>query len=241
MKIPKLVQLAMDNIANAKPLKVECKADNSEATVYVYDMIDDYYGVSAQSFIDAINGITASVINVRVNSPGGDVFAARAMVTAIAAHSSKIVAHIDGLAASAASYLAMAADEVVMSEGSFLMIHKAWSGVLGNSDDMRTTADLLDKIDASIVADYQRKTGLPADEISQMMAAETWMDATEAVEKGFADSVATNGKGAKASAQWNLSAYANAPKIETPSEPEICDSIAAQLQANHNRMRLFKI
>lgn len=227
--LPKLLQLAIDNKAAPKSFAVECNADGNEATIYVYDVIDDYYGVSAQSFCDALNAITAPTINLRINSPGGDVFSARAMVTAIAAHKSTIVAHIDGLAASAASYLALSSDEVVMSEGSFLMIHQAWTGTYGNADDLTATAALLTKIDASIVADYARKTGMPADKIAAMMAAETWMDASEAIAKGFADSVTTNTKGTKAKSTWNLSAYANAPK--PPPEPDHQNSTRARMLA----------
>lgn len=216
MNIPKLLQLAIDNKAAPKSFTV--KAEGEATRIELFDVIDDYYGVSASDFVAALNGVKAGDIHLHISSPGGDVFAARAMVAAIAAHPSKITAHIDGLAASAASYVAMACDSVVMQDGAMLMIHNAWCVSMGNASDLRGTADLLDKIDGSIVADYQRKTGLPADELQAMMAAETWMDATEAVAKGFADSIATNAKGAKAKNTWNLSAYANAPK--PTAEPE---------------------
>jgi ATP-dependent Clp protease protease subunit len=213
MQIPKLLQLAIDNKATPKTFVV--KAEGDATRIELYDVIDDYYGVSASDFVAALNGIKSGDISLHLNSPGGDVFAARAMVAAIAAHPSNITAYIDGLAASAASYVAMACDSVVMQDGAMMMIHNAWTCSWGNAADMRASADLLDKIDGSIVADYQRKTGLPADEIQSMMAAETWLDAAEAVAKGFADSVATNAKGAKAKNAWNLSAYANAPKALT--------------------------
>jgi ATP-dependent Clp protease protease subunit len=192
--------------------------------------LDDDYGISAQSFVDAINSIKTPLINLRVNSGGGDVFTARAMVAAIAAHPSRVVAYVDGIAASAASYLAMACDEVVMQEGSMLMIHSAWSIAMGNASDMRATADLLDKIDMSIVNDYARKTGLPVDELQAMMIAETWMDATEAVAKGFADSIVTNDKG-KAKNAWNLSAYKNAPAVQPEPEPDYSSESRARMLA----------
>jgi ATP-dependent Clp protease protease subunit len=220
MNIPKLLQLAIDNKAEPKSFAVKAEGDGTR--IELFDVIDDYYGVSASDFVAALNDIKTPEIALHLNSPGGDVFAARAMVAAIAAHPSKITAYVDGLAASAASYVAMACDSVVMQDGAMIMIHNAWTMAMGNAADMRATAGLLEKIDNSIVADYQRKTGLPADELQAMMAAETWLDASEAVAKGFADSVATNDKGAKAKNAWNLSAYANAPKAAEPEQIENC-------------------
>lgn len=219
--IPKLLQLAIDNKAASKPLVV--KAEGSGTRIELFDVIDDYYGISASDFVAALNGIKTPEIAMHINSPGGDVFAARAMVAAIAAHPSNITAYIDGVAASAATYVAMACDKVVMQDGAMMMIHKAWSSGYGNASDMRSLGDLLDKIDTSIVNDYARRTNLASDEIKSMMDAETWFDATEAVEKGFADSIATNSKGTKAKNMWNLSAYANAPKFDPDPilEPEL--------------------
>lgn len=225
---PKLLQLAIDNKSAPKAFAV--KSDGSATRIDLYDVIDDYYGVSASDFVAALNSVTDGEIALHINCPGGDVFAARAMVAAIAAHPSTVTAYIDGLAASAASYVAMACDKVVMQEGSMLMIHNAWSFAMGNAIDMRATADLLDKIDNSIVNDYSRKTGLPADELQAMMAAETWLDASEAVAKGFADSVITNDKG-KTNNTWNLSAYKNAPVVEAEPEPDYSNQSRARMLA----------
>ena len=213
---PKLLQLAIDNKAAPKAFSV--RAEGNATRIDMYDVIDDYYGVSAADFTAALNSVTSGDIARHINSPGGDVFSARAMVAAIAAHPSNITAYIDGLAASAASYVAMACDKVVMQDGSMMMIHQAWSLALGNSSDMRATADLLDKIDGTIVADYQRKTGLPADQIVQMMADETWLTSQEALDMKFCDAVVENNKG-KSKNTWNLSAYSNAPKPDP--DPEI--------------------
>jgi ATP-dependent Clp protease protease subunit len=240
MNHSKLLQLAIDNKAAPKAFAVS--AEGQATRIDLYDVIDDYYGVSASAFVSALNGIQSPAISLHINSPGGDVFAARAMVAAIAAHPATITAYVDGLAASAASYVAMACDTVVMQEGAMLMIHRAWSMAMGNADDMHATADLLEKIDDSIVKDYVRKTGQPAEVIKKMMADETWMDASEAVAMGFADSVASNVKGAKASNAWNLSAYAHAPTLKEPAKepaPDLTEKITAQIQANHNRMRLL--
>lgn len=210
---------------NAKrgEFKAEVKAD--AATVYLYDAIvsndleaEFFGGVAPKAFIEQIKAIDAPVINLRINSPGGSVFAARAMEQALRESKSKIVAHIDGYAASAASFLMMAADEIVMAPGAMVMIHKAWTMEYGNADDLRQTADLLDKIDSTLVATYAERSGKDEAQILDWMGAETWFTAQEAVDAGLADKVAENAP--KASAEkWDLSAYKNAPE-QPATEPE---------------------
>lgn len=212
--IPRLMQMIKANADKPKLFKVENKAD--EATIYLYDAIDNFFGINAQEFVSELHGIKAPTINLRINSPGGDVFDARAMATAISNHPSKIIAHIDGLAASAATYIALAADEVRISDGGFFMIHNAWTMAFGNSDDMRAMGGLLDKIDATIVNDYAKKTGKSADEIKAWMSAETWFTAQEALDNKFVDAITT---GAKAQNNWDLAAYINAPKALTEPPP----------------------
>ncbi|MDC6179024.1 Clp protease ClpP [Ralstonia solanacearum] len=224
MRRNKILQLLSDNRAAARVFNVVASAD-SEVTVYLYDYIvsDDWWGgVSATTFVKELAGITADVIRLRVNSPGGDVFAARAMEAALRGHSAKIIVHVDGLAASAASFLIMAADEIEIADGAFIMIHKAWTALWGNADDLRAEAELLDKIDSTLVNTYAQRTGQSADDIATWMAAETWLGADDAVERGFADrkADASAQPSAKASA-WNLRAYSNAPKpaSATPTVP----------------------
>lgn len=215
----KIMQLVIDN--QAAPRSFTVTAMDGATRIDLYDVIDDYYGVSATAFVSALNGIKSGDISLHINSPGGDVFAARAMVAAIAAHPATITAHIDGLAASAASYVAIACDSVVMQAGSMLMIHKASSALWGNADDMAQMSDLLNKIDGTITADYAGKTGKTEDEMLALMAAETWMTAAEAVAHGFVDSITENPKG-KTQNKWNLAAFANVPKalLEPEKEPE---------------------
>lgn len=202
--------------------RAEALPGYDEATIYLYDMIvnsdieAEYWGgVSPQAFIKALNEITAPTIHLRINSPGGSVFAARAIEQAIREHSSTIIAHVDGLAASAASFLIMAADSVEMSPGSFIMIHKAWTFSYGNADDMIKTAGLLEQIDGSLVKTYAVATGQAENEISDWMAAETWFDAEKSVELGFADKVSdgSNSNSTKNSKHqsWDLSAFAHTP------------------------------
>lgn len=214
--------------ANRRKGFFRAEKSESEDTLYLYDIIVDsdaeaefWGGVSPESFIKTLNSMTAPVIHLRVNSPGGSVFGARAMEQALSEHKSQIIAHVDGWAASAASFLIMGADEIEISEGGFIMIHKAWTIALGNADDMLKVAGLLEQIDGSLVKTYAEHTGQSEEEVSAWMAAETWFGAEKAVEAGFADRVAEKTKKAKASANWDLSAYKNAPRIETAEIPQI--------------------
>lgn len=221
----KLMQLFLSNQAAPRSAKIE--QAGREATVYIYDIIGgDWGGVGARDFVPQLVALDVDTIHLRINSPGGDVFEGRTIATALAQHPARVVAHIDGLAASAATYVALAADEVEIAEGGMFMIHNAWTIAMGNADEFIATADLLRKIDATIVADYQRKTSKPADELAAMMAATTWFTAEEAVEHGFVDRIAEGHKAARN--QWNLAAYGNAPAALTdPPEPDITYDRAA--------------
>lgn len=216
----KLLQLFKQNQARTPaPVRAAAEADR----LYVYDVIggDWYGGVSAIDFIADLKAIEADTVHLHINSPGGDVFEARAMCQAIKSSGKKVIAHVDGLAASAASYLALAADEVEIAEGAFFMIHNAWTLAYGNRHDMRQSADVLEKIDGSIAADYVAKTGADLDKVRAWMDAETWFTADESVAEGFADRKA-EGKSTKASnSAWNLNAYEHAPAALTaPATPE---------------------
>lgn len=169
-------------------IRVQTSTDD-EATLYVYDVIDDWWGINAESFVTAVNDLKVKTLNVRINSPGGDVFSARAMQTALRQHPANVVVHIDGLAASAATFLAMAAREVRISAGAFFMIHNGWTFLFGNADELRKEANLLDAVDDSIANDYVSRTGLNKDVVITMMAEETWLSANDAVKHGFADQV----------------------------------------------------
>lgn len=156
-------------------------------------MISSFWGISAADFADAIKSASGKRINLRINSPGGDVFEARAMVAAIndaRRNGKEVVTYVDGLAASAASYLALAADSVVMEDGAFLMIHNAWGFTIGNATEHDAASALLRKVDASIRADYAKKTGISDQQLTEWMDAETWFTAAEALEHGFIDQIA---------------------------------------------------
>lgn len=234
----RLLQLLRDNAQrDQSPLRVENSVDANEATIYLYDVIDPYWGVSATDFNKALAELNGKPVALRINSPGGDVFDGRAMATAIAQHGN-VTAYIDGIAASAATYVALAAKNVQIADGAFFMIHNAWTLAYGNKNDLAETAALLDKIDAAIINDYIKKTGKTSEEIAAWMNAETWFSAQEAVDHGFADSL-FNGADAQDRA-WDLSAYEHAPKALTEKKPEEPIANPYRAQAEH-RMRLFQI
>jgi ATP-dependent protease ClpP protease subunit len=201
------MQLFKDNFER-KNGKVRMETTGNETTMYLYDAIGDWYGLSAKDFIQELSGVTADTLHLRINSPGGDVFEARAIATALSQCKKNIIAHIDGVCASAATYVALAANTVEMAQGSFFMIHQAWSLCMGNSGEMMAMADLLDKIDGSIVNDYQKKCGMDVSDIQKMMKNETWMTADEALANGFIDSIYD---GETVENSWNLSAYEKTP------------------------------
>lgn len=169
------------------PIKGEI-VDNDTATVY--DWLG-YDAVSPKKVENILNDADDDEIEVDVASGGGDVFAASEIYTMLKNFAGKVVVNIQGLAASAASVIAMAGDVVNMSPTAQMMIHKAWTITIGNSDDLDHDSKMMDTTDQSIVNAYEAKTGLKRDEILKMMADETWMTAQDAVDKGFADAIST--------------------------------------------------
>lgn len=167
--------------------KFKAAANGKDPELMVYGDIAEWWGVDSKEFNTQLAGIESENINVRINSYGGEVFTAQAIYSALKRHPSKITVYIDGIAASAASLIAMAGDNVVMPANAMMMIHNPLSGRYGNANDMREMAELLDKIRDSLVPAYQAKSGLDAEAIIELLDAETWMTAQEAVEYGFAD------------------------------------------------------
>lgn len=156
----------------------------------IYDWLGYDYASPRQ--VESVLNDADGDVEVDIASGGGSVFAASEIYTMLKAYSGKVVVNIQGLAASAASVIAMAGDEVNMSPTSQMMIHKASTISMGNADDLDHDSKMLDVTDQSIVNAYENKTGLKRDDILQMMAKETWMTAQDAVDKGFADNVAVD-------------------------------------------------
>lgn len=160
----------------------------SETEVFIYDEIG-FYGVSADDFVHALRDVTTPGIRLRINSPGGDVFDGIAIYNALRTHPSSVTSIVDGVAASAASFIAMAGDEVHMHRNSQLMIHDAHGLCIGNAADMQEMQQLLDLASNNIADIYEQKTGTPADEWRDVMRDEKWYSAEDAVAAGLADSV----------------------------------------------------
>ena len=193
-------------------------------------------GITAMSIKSQVEGVTGD-LTIRINSGGGDVFDGFAIYNILNQYEGKKTVYVDGLAASAASVIAMAGDEIIMADNALLMIHDPWTLALGSADEMRNTADLLDKIKWSIVTTYRTKTGIDDAELSQMMSNETWLNAEESILKGFATSTAESQKKvANLEKPW----IKNAPKPETIENEDIETLTAWRLAANRRKLSLIE-
>lgn len=185
--------------------------DADVVEIYIYDEIG-WYGVTADEFVRELAQVTASTIHLRLNTPGGMVFEGTAIYNALLQHPARVITHIDGIAASMGSIIALAGDEVRIATGAFVMIHDPWTVAIGGSADMRKEADLLDKLAGSMVEIYAAKmSGETPAEIAKLMGEETWWTAAEAVAIGFADAlIETKSKTAEARG-FNLSIFSHVP------------------------------
>ena len=158
------------------------------AEILLYGIVGDSWdGLDARTLVPLITD-GDDELDIRINSPGGYVMEGLAIYNAIAREANKgrtIRTHIDGLAASMASVIAMAGSSIVMADNALMMIHNPWDCACGDAAELRRRADLLDKIRDQLVGIYSNRTGIGADELVDMLAAETWMDAEQALEKGF--------------------------------------------------------
>ena len=184
------------------------RARGTGAEVLIYDEIGAY-GVSAKGFLAELGALPDGVpIDLRLNSPGGSVFDAVAIFNALTRHTGTITVWIDGIAASAASYVAMAGDEIVMPENAFLMIHDPSGIVMGTAADMRDMAATMDKIAGSMVRGYAARSGKSEEEIASLMAAETWFDAKDALDAGLATRMV---EPVRIAASFDIARFRNAP------------------------------
>ena len=169
---------------------IKAKA-NDTAEISIYDEIG-FWGVSAASFAQDLKdcGNSLKQINLHIHSPGGDVFDGIAIYNLLKNHPANVTVYIDGLAASMASVIAMAGNEVIMPENAMMMIHKPWGIQGGDAEDMRKYADLLDKVENTLIPAYASKTGKTPEELAEMLSAETWLNGKECVDQGFADKLA---------------------------------------------------
>jgi len=162
--------------------------DDGPVEVTIYDFIGTG-GVSASDMVTSLREVKGRDLNVRVNSPGGDVFDGIAIFNALRKHSGEVRVTVDGLAASAASVIAMAGESITMSQGAMLMIHDAWAMTIGNADDHIAMSETLNKVSAELAGIYSERTGVSSRAVRRLMQSETWLTAQEAKDQGFADVV----------------------------------------------------
>jgi len=260
MRRNNLLQLLADNRGPFTPIEQRIvAAAQGEATIYLYDPIvsdrvtaEWWGGVCAQDFVPAMRSIEAERIHLRINCGGGDVFAAEAICQAIRDQAAHVVAHVEGLAASAATVITSACDEVLITANSKFMVHESWTFAMGNKRDLAQVIELLAKADQTMMAEYVRKTGATAEQVQTWCEAETWFTGQEAVDAGFADALTGAVDGAAqpaakaASRHWRLSAYGHAPKLpkpddQTPTDPPAAPGASADHRARQlQRLRLME-
>jgi len=179
----------------SKWFAIEAKSADS-AEISIFDEIGGW-GISVQQFKDAFDLVRDKKdITVYINSPGGSVTEGMALYNILASARAKVTIEVIGLAASIASIIALAGKELIMDEGTYLMIHNPWTITWGEADELRKTADVLDKMRGELINIYSSRSGIDAEEIGQMMDDETWLTADEAMEKGFASRVQRTTKAA---------------------------------------------
>ncbi len=171
------------------PFRMQARGGVGE--IFIFDDIGDSFdGTTAKSFAADLKALGAvRTLNIFINSPGGSVFDGVAIFNQLKRHSARKNVFIDGIAASIASVIAMAGDEINIAANGFIMIHKPWVVTGGTDTELHRTADQLTKIGNSILNIYATRTGTPENVIIDMMAAETWMNAAEALKHGFVDKI----------------------------------------------------
>lgn len=189
-------------------------------SLYIYEVIgQDWWtggGVTGKSVVEALSALDGvKTLNIYINSEGGDVFEAKAIYENLVRFQADKVVHVDGIAASAASFVAMAGDTIITAPAATWMIHEAWSVALGRASDMRAMADVLDLENKALAETYAKRTGQTVDQVLQWMSEETWMSAQEAVDRGFSDQIAREGDaGAAAASAATVPALAFATQTE---------------------------
>ncbi len=220
--------------AGAPWYRIQASAGSGKAVIHIMDEIG-WFGVSAAEFTRELNALDVEQIDVHLSSPGGDVFDAIAIFQGLRNHKAAITTYVDSLAASAASFIALAGDRRIVAPYGSLMIHDAWGMAIGNAADMAKMSQELEKVSANLANIYADRAGGNADDWRALMRDETWFDAKEAVAAGLMHEVqADTDKSAQADTQnrWDLSVFnfagranAPAPRIAALSvEPPSADS-----------------
>jgi ATP-dependent Clp protease, protease subunit len=208
-------------------LRFSMQAEGDSAEILIYEDIGASFwggGVDPKEFAMELKALgDIKTLSVRINSRGGNVFDGVTIYNQLAQHPAAVNVYVDGLAASAASLVAMCGDKICMADNSMMMIHNAMSGMAGDANDLRAFADVLEKVSSTMAATYAKRTGMKVADVQKMMDEETWFTAQEAVDNGFADEImqAPN-RSAEAKAKFDLSHFKHTPKgIAQPAAADI--------------------
>lgn len=223
--------------------RFKAKATEQAAEVQIYEDVGASWfgGITAKDFSADLKAAgKVKTIDVRIASYGGDVNDGLAIYRMLAEHDARVVVHIDGVAASIASVIAMAGDEIVIAEAGSVMIHEGWTIAAGHAADLRAVADNLEKTSAQMADIYAKRIGQPVQQVKDWMAATTWFYGQEAVDAGFAESVAENVKAAASASMWlsamhsRIATHINAQRLDAqhqgkphPANDDVRSSLAS--------------
>ncbi|MFJ8100240.1 head maturation protease, ClpP-related [Lysinibacillus sp. NPDC096212] len=211
------------------------KIDASTTEIVIYGDIGEswwYDSISASDIDSLLKDVTTDNITVRINSPGGDAFDGITIYNRLKDHNAEVKIIVDGWACSAASIIAMAADELVMNTGSMLMIHEASTGIWGTKKDLEKEAELLSKLDKSLVDIYMTKAIVEREEIEQMVNNETWFTADEAIAIGFAATSIVEDVTDDDKTKTDAEAFKNSVLARFKQEPAQKQNILTKFQRN---------
>jgi ATP-dependent Clp endopeptidase proteolytic subunit ClpP len=221
------------------------QAQGDSAEILIYEEIGASFwggGVSPSQFAQDLKALgDIKTLNVRINSPGGDVFDGATIYNLLAQHSATVNIYVDGLAASAASLVAMAGDKICMADNAMMMIHNAWGCMAGDANDLRIFADVLQKVSETMCNTYAKRSGMKASDVQALMDKETWFNAQECVDEGLADEivqpdeVAAKSKGVL----FDLSHFKNVPK-GIVQQPAASASPIAPPDFYRERLKLYE-
>lgn len=207
--------------AGKTPVSYRMFAKGSTGEIQLYGNIGQSWwgdGISAKQFsidLKALGKVTN--IDIRINSDGGDVFEGRAMYSLLAQHAAKKTVYVDGVAASIASLIAMVGDEIIMGDGTFVMIHNAWGVAIGDTREMARVSSLLESVNSTLVDTYASRTGNAKGDIQAWMDSETWMPAKDALSKKFATKVSEPVKMAAMAVRPNIFNFKKLPAALRPN------------------------
>lgn len=199
-------------------------------TIYMYAEIGGFYGVTAAEFVNELSQIKSSNIDLRINSLGGEIFEGVAIMAAIANHPAYVTGYVDGIAASAASFILMACDKIIMNPAATMMVHDGQGITAGDEAAHLASATILGKLSDTIAEVYARRAGGTPEEWRARMLAETWFNATEAKASGLVDEVGTESvepEEPAMRAEYDLSIFRNysTPKAPDVSEADVTDVV----------------